>query len=305
MSVVAAAAGGGAGGAKRKLIEETVEGEGDDKVLLVELEGVIASGQGGGLFAVPSDPVESIKRQLEQAEKDEQVKAVLLLIDSPGGAVTPSDEIHHEVTGFRSRSHKPVVVLMGSVCASGGVYVAVAADKIVCQPTTITGSIGVILSSLNFHDLLTKYGVQDVTIASGPNKALLNPTSPVRDEHRAILQNMIDDAYARFVKLVAEGRGLDEETVRGFADGRIYTPPEALRLKLVDQIGYREDALALARSLGSCPQSRLVQYRRQPTLADVLSGNARGPLSLAERLDPAALIDELRAPRLLALWRPH
>lgn len=307
MGLVAAAAGGGAAGAKGKLIEETVEGEGEDKVLLLSLEGVIAPAQGGGLFGgAVIDPVERMRRQLEQAEKDEHVKAVVLVIDSPGGAVTTSDQLHREVSKFRQRTQKPVVVQMGAVCASGGVYVAVAADKIVCEPTTITGSIGVILSTLNFHELLGKYGVKDVTITSGPNKALLNPTSPVSDEHRSILQKMVDENYDRFVQLVAEGRSLDVEVVRGFADGRIYTPNEALQLKLVDQIGYREDAVNLARQLANLTSpSRLVRYTRPPTLADVLAGNVRAPLALGERLDPAVLVDELRAPRMLALWRPQ
>lgn len=309
MAMVAAAAGPGAAGHK-KLLEETVEGEASakDKVLLIALEGAImrVSG-GGGLFGGAGlDPVEKIQRELKQAADDADVKAIVLLIDSPGGAVTASDEIHHALMDFKQRAQKPIVVSMGSVCASGGVYVAVAADEIVCQPTTITGSIGVILSTLNFHGLIEKYGIQDVTITSGPNKALLSATGPVSEEHRKILQNMVDDAYGRFVKLVAEGRKLDEATVRGFADGRIYTPTEAKDLKLVDHIGYREDARKRAEALAglSAATTRLVRYTRPPTLADVLSGNVRLPFAAAERLDPAVLLEELRSPRLLALWRP-
>lgn len=292
------------------LVEETVEGSGDAKVVLIALDGPIMRVQGGGLFGGGVDLVERMRRELEAAAEDEEVKAVLLSIDSPGGTVTASDQIWHLVRRYRERTGKPVVVHMGALCASGGYYIAVAANELFCEPTTITGSIGVVLSGLNFHDLLSKYGVRDVTITSGANKDLLNPTAPVREEHLKILQGMVDETYERFVTLVHEGRkhtGLTLEQVRALADGRIYTAQQALAEKLVDRIGYRRDALERAANLAGYTSGgvRLVRYTRPPTLADVLSGAARVAGDLgdgAPRLDPA-LLDELSTPRLLALWR--
>jgi protease-4 len=297
---------GGQGGGS--FVEQTVQGSGDNKVVLIELDGVIAREQGGGLFGGGVDLVERMRKELEAARDDAQVKAVVLSIDSPGGAVTASDEIWHLVSDFRKQG-KPVVVHMGSLCASGGYYIAVASNEIVCEPTTITGSIGVILEGLNFHDLMDKYGVRDVTIKSGANKDLLSPTGPYRQEHVDILQGMVDEAYGRFVSLVAEGRKLPVEDVKKLADGRIYTADQALALKLVDRIGYRQDALERAASLAGYPVSgvRLVRYTHPPTLADLFSGAASVPARLGRasegpRLD-RALLDQLGAPRLLALWR--
>jgi protease IV len=312
-----ASGGAGMGGAV-PMQEEVLAGTGDGKVVLIELEGVIAPTVGtGGLFGLSGvDLVESLQRQFDRAADDPQVKAVLLSIDSPGGTVTTSDQIWHMVQRFRKRTGKPVVVHMGSMCASGGYYVAVAADKLMCEPTTITGSIGVILSGLNFHELLERYGVQDVTIASGDNKALLSPTAPVSDEHREILQGLVSSMQARFVKLVAEGRSLSVEEVEAFADGRIVTAEQALELKMVDDIGYREDAFALARELARVPQAQLIRYTRPPGLGDLLAGartdagglsaliGAPGRANSETRpLDAQTLADQLSRPRLLVLWR--
>lgn len=300
-----AAGGGGA------MFEETVSGTGDAKVVLIELDGPIARVQGGGLFGGGVDLVERMRKELEAAAEDKGVKAVLLSIDSPGGTVTASDQIWRHVKRYKDKTGNPVVVHMGALCASGGYYIAVAADELVCEPTTITGSIGVLLSGLNFNELLQKYGVKDVTITSGPNKALLNSTAPVNEDHVAILKGMVDETYARFTQLVFEGRkhtGLTLERVRELADGRIYTAEQAKAEKLVDHIGYRQDALDRAAALAKVSTAgvKLVRYTRPPTLADVLSGGAArfGALSRAGELRvDAATLDDLATPRLLVLWR--
>lgn len=309
LASVAGSAGSAAGG-QLSLSEQTViEGKAGvaDKVALIEIEGAIARVQAGGLFGGGVDMVERIRKELEAAAEDTNVKALLIAIDSPGGTVTASDQIWHLVTEWKKKTTRPVVIHMGALCASGGYYIAVAGDELLCEPTTITGSIGVILSGMNFHDLLEKYGVKDITITSGPNKDLLNSTGPVRPDHLKIIQSMIDDAYARFTDLVAQGRKLPIEEVRQIADGRIYTANQALEKKLVDAIGYREDAFAAAQKRAGSSGAALVRYARQPTLADVLSGAAKAPIggagALGElRLD-ASLLDQLGTPRLLALWR--
>lgn len=307
LASIGGAAGGGLAGPHARLIEETVTpGTTDAKVAMVEIEGVIAPTQGGGMFGGGVNLVERVKKELDHAAEDQNVKALLLSIDSPGGTVTASDQIWKLVKDWKAKTNRPVVIHMGALCASGGYYIAVAGDEIVCEPTTITGSIGVILSGLNFHELLKKYGVADVSITSGPNKDLLNQTAPIREAHLAILQSMVDEAYGLFTDRVAQGRKLPIEEVRKIADGRIYTAKQALEKKLVDHIDYRDKALERAQALAGVSGAKLVKYNRQPTLADVLSGNVRAPAlpsgELSLKLD-ASILDEVTTPRLLALWR--
>ncbi|HBP17982.1 MAG TPA: signal peptide peptidase SppA, partial [Planctomycetes bacterium] len=221
-----------------------------------------------------------------------------LRIDSPGGTVGASDRIWHMVSEFKRTTGKPVVVHMGGTCASGGYYIAVACDHLIAEPTTITGSIGVVLSTLNFSGLLKEYGVKDVTIKSGPNKDLLNSTAPPNEEHLAIMQTMVDETYARFTEIVAKGRPIKLEKVRQLADGRIYTANQALKHQLIDAIGYQEDAFATVRRLAQAGACQLVRYRKPPTFADVLAGNARAP-----QLNLDDLLGQLQGPRLLVLWR--
>ncbi|MCA8921734.1 MAG: signal peptide peptidase SppA [Planctomycetes bacterium] len=301
------AAAGGGGGAGGRFAEKTLnEGKGD-KLALIEINGVIQQTVAtGGLFSAGSvDMVDGIQRQLDQAAKDEGVKGVLLAIDSPGGTVTASDRIWRAVQDFKAESGKKVVVHMGALCASGGYYIAASADQILCEPTTITGSIGVILGGLNFHKLLEDHGVADVTITSGPNKALLSSTGQVQESHLEILQETVDDAYARFTQIVADGRGIPVEEVRGFADGRIYTPKGAQDLKLVDAIGYRDDAVALLAKLTGVTDPKLITYKGPPTLADVLSGNAQSDVVPTQRGVLPLLSEAHNGPRLWAIWRPN
>lgn len=299
LSSFGSAAGSGAASGPKALNEVHVSGEGEDKIALIELKGVIAEQQtSGGVLGVSVNLVERLEGEFAAAAKDEKVKAVLLRIDSPGGTVSASDQIWHTVSEFRRTTNKPVIVHMGGTCASGGYYIAVACDALICEPTTITGSIGVILSTLNFAELLEKYGVADVTIKSGANKDLLNSTSPPNPEHRAILQGMVDETHARFVELVAKGRPIDLPTAQKLADGRIYTAKQALEHQLVDAIGYREDALAEIRKRAKLGKAKLVRYRAPvPTLLDALAGNASVP-----QVAPN-LLDQVTGPRLLVLWR--
>lgn len=296
---------GGGGGAtsreQRKLTEVKVSGEGEEKIALIELKGVIAEQQvSGGVLGTSVNLVERLQKEFAQAAEDPQVKAVLFRIDSPGGTVSASDQIWHLVKEFRRTTSKPVVVHMGGTCASGGYYIAVACDELLCEPTTITGSIGVILSTLNFSELLAKYGVEDVTIKSGPNKDLLNSTAPQRAEHRKILQGMVDESYERFVQLVDEGRPFDLATAKEIGDGRIYTAKQALELKLVDGIGYREDALAVIRKRANLGQATLVRYQAPiPSLLDALGGSA----ALQQPSLGAQAFEQLTGPRLLVIWR--
>ncbi|HVY62935.1 MAG TPA: signal peptide peptidase SppA [Planctomycetota bacterium] len=300
------------------LREKWVAGEGDARVALVELSGVIMDEVPAvGFVGAPTHPVERIERELEEAAKDDAVKGVLFSVDSPGGAVTASDAIWHALRKFKERApKKPLVVWMGSLAASGGYYVSVAADSIWASPTTITGSIGVIMQTFNFADISQKLGVKAVTIKSGANKDLLNAFRPLDEEKEQleIVQRMVDEAYDLFVKRVADGRasaGLTDGVVRQLADGRIYTAAQAKENKLVDQIGYRDDALEDVKKRAGLKDAVLFRYHeRKPGLLEVLGGEAALPVAppAAASLGPISIsvagILSLQSPRLMYLWSP-
>jgi protease-4 len=208
----------------------------------------------------------SIVRLIKQAARDPQVKAILLRVDSPGGSVIGSDEIYHAL----KQANKPVVVHMGALAASGGYYVSMAADHIVAHPDTLTGSIGVISEFTNIEGLYEKLGLRSTVIKSGEFKDFGNPTSPFTDEDRKLWQAVIDETYESFVRIIADNRGMTVEEVKQLADGRIYTGRQAYALKLVDQLGYFEDAVDKAASLGGITgEPRVIEYRRQTPFAQL------------------------------------
>lgn len=313
----AKASGNSADSGPSSLNEKVIAGEGDAKVAVIEVSGVIMDRVGGGLFGGAGESlVKRIKDQLDKAQKDDAVKAVILDVDSPGGGVTPSDQLYNALVKFRDDpKKKPLVVHQGSLAASGGYYISAAGDEIWAEPTTITGSIGVILGGTpNVHDFLEQHGVHDMTVTSGPNKDLLSPTGPVREEHKKILQATVDDMYGRFCQVVAEGiahrtnQKVDDvlPAVKKLADGRIYTAKQAKELSLVDGIGYFDDAFAAAKKRAHVTEAKLVRYHKEPSLADLFGGgDAESRLSLGGvtvRIDAAALAD-LETPRFLVLWR--
>lgn len=315
----ASAGGSSSEGGPGTLHEKVVEGSGDAKIAVIEVSGVIMEKVGGGgLFGgVGESLVKRVKDQLEKAAKDDAVKAVILDVDSPGGAVTPSDQLYAALVKFRDdpKIKKPLVVHQGALAASGGYYISAAGDEIWAEPTTITGSIGVILGGTpNIHDFLEEHKIHDMTITSGPNKDLLSPTSKPRDSHREILQATVDDMYARFCQVVAEGiahrtsQKVEDvlPAVKTLADGRIYTSKQAKELKLVDGIGYFDDAFAAAKKRANVTEAKLVRYRKEPNLAEIFGGgDAESRLSIGGvtiRIDQAALAD-LETPRFLMLWR--
>ena len=207
-------------------------------------------GSGVGLVEVRGLIVDSqeIVKQLDTLLKDDNVKAVVLRIESPGGVVGPSQEIHAEVKKLAAR--KKVVVSMGSVAASGGYYIAAAASSIFANPGTITGSIGVLMRFSNLEGLMGKIGMKSFTLKTGKFKDVGSPVRPMTAQERAMLQGVIESTHAQFVRAVAEGRKLPEADVRSIADGRIFTGEQALALKLVDRIGTLQDAIEEAGKLG-------------------------------------------------------
>ena len=207
---------------------------GGEKIAIIEVQGVIL------------DP-QPIVEKLIKLRKNERVKAIVLRIDSPGGGVGPAQEIFAEVK--KARKEKKVLVSMGSVAASGGYYIACGADKILANPGSITGSIGVIVESLNVEELLRKLGLRSMVVKSGKHKDLGSPLRPMTTEERKLLQGVIDSVHEQFIRAVAEGRKLPVEKVRELADGRIFSGEQAQELGLVDELGNLEDTLAMAATL--------------------------------------------------------
>jgi protease-4 len=232
-----------------------------DKIALIDVDGMILNARSNSLLGgTTENPVSQFRERLDVAAQDKHVKAVVLRLNTPGGGVTASDIMYQDLCRFRRQTGKPVVACMMDVCASGGYYLSMGADVVIAHPTTVTGSIGVIMSLYNASGLATLIGVHSEPIKSGPNKDIGNPARPMTPEERAILQGMVDSFYAQFVQVVVRGRHLPEERVRVLADGRVYTGLDAHQLGLVDQVGYLDDALEVARNLAGLKDANVVAY---------------------------------------------
>jgi protease-4 len=287
----------------RPLEESTVEGRGRDKVLLIDLAGVLAEEPILTLETRSQVPLLArVREELEKAEGDDRVRAVVLRINSPGGTVTASDILYHEVMRFKERRKVPVVASILDVGASGGYYVALAADRILAHPTTVTGSIGVLMLTVNAGGLLEKIGVSAGYVKSGEFKDMGSPFRSLRPEERALFQDLIDRFYGRFVELVARSRKLDEARVRAFADGRIHTASQALALGLIDQVGYVEDAIAAARSAAGLGEASVITYHRPRQYRATIYSSGETPAPAAGIPDLARLV--VTGPRFLYLWWP-
>ena len=229
-----------------------------DRIALIRIEGVILDSQ-------------STVGELKRFSENPSVKAIVLRIDSPGGGVVPSQEIHDAVKRARTKSNKAVIASMGSVAASGGYYIAAATDRIVANPGTLTGSIGVIMETANIEGLLRKIGVEGVVIKSGKYKDVGSPLRKMSDEDRGLLQAVMDDVHKQFIEAVAEGRALELTDAQALADGRILTGRQAKEAKLVDELGDLEDAIQLAADVvGIEGEPKIVEPRRRFSIRDFL-----------------------------------
>lgn len=238
--------------------ERHVSGEGPDKIALIRITGPIVREGGMSVFG-PVASSRQIVELLDRAERDSAVKAVILELNTPGGSVVASAEIHAKVASLR-RAGKPVIARMTETAASGGYYVAAAADHIVADPSTITGSIGVIVALPNLEEFNRKIGIRAVVFKSGRFKDMGNPNRPITPEEAALFRGLVDEIYQRFVDVVAEGRRMDRSRVLQFADGRILTGRQALRAGLVDSLGQFPQALAEALRRTNLDRARVVEY---------------------------------------------
>ncbi len=230
----------------------------EDRIALIRVEGVILDSQ-------------TTIGELKRFSENPSIKAIVLRIDTPGGGVVPSQEIYDAVKRVRSKSNKAVIASMGSVAASGGYYIAAATDRIVANPGTLTGSIGVIMETANVEGLLQKIGVEGVVIKSGKYKDVGSPLRKMSAEERALLQTVMDDVHKQFIEAVAEGRSMELRAAQALADGRIFTGRQAKDAKLVDELGDLEDAIQLAAEVvGIEGEPKVVEPRRRFSLREIL-----------------------------------
>lgn len=265
-------------------------------VAIVRVEGVIVSGRAGPFDTSGAAFSDTVVANVNRAKDDSDVKAIVLAVNSPGGGVVASDEIYHALSGVE----KPVVVVIGDLGASGGYYISMASDWIVANPNSLVGSIGVISEFPNAEGLMEKAGVDFVVITSGARKDFGSPYREMTEEEREYWQVIIDETYEGFVEIVAKGRGLTVDEVKPLADGGVYSGRQALELKLIDQLGYEEDAIAKAAELGGITgQPRIVEYDREPTFWELLSASASRPSLLPSIVEIMNLFGH---PTLSARW---
>lgn len=268
-------------------------GYGDTKVVRIDLSGIIMRGRQQRLIGSDPDMVETILSQIRAATIDEEVKAILLEVDSPGGAVTPSDEIYAALEQFkRDDDERLIMVFIRDLGASGAYYAAMAGDFIMAEPTAIVGSVGVIMQTLNMKGLGDKIGLSSVTIASGENKDMLNPFEEVNTNHIAMLQELVDGMQERFASIVEDSRGLES---RELLDGRVFNAAQAMENNLIDGVGYLQDAIDKLVYLLDVEGIYIVRYYEQMGFFDMLMSSKTPEVPNFNAIEP---------PRFLYLWKP-
>jgi protease IV len=290
-------------------VEETVITPSDgclcrDKIVIIDVSGIIINARSSGLLGDGDNPMSLFRERLDAAADDPHVKAVVLRINSPGGAVTASDIMYRDLVNFRQRTRKPVVACMMDVAASGAYYLSMGADVVYAHPTTVTGSIGVIMSLYDASGLAAKIGIATNPIKSGPIKDVGNPLREMTDQERAVLQELVNNFYDQFVHVVASGRRMREDEVRVLADGRVYGGLRAKELGLVDEIGYLEDAICCAKSLAHLRDATVVAYERGGGYrGSIYAGLANIPSNINVHLDVPGLTGGHGA-AFMYVWEP-
>ena len=262
--------------------------EDDPKILRVKSSGIISDVR-EDVFGRERASALSALKKIRAATQDEEIQGLYLLLDTPGGEVTLSDIIADAVQRFKQAdTNRFVLVEMGSLCCSGGYYIAAGADYIIAHPTTITGSIGVLLSTINAAELAKKIGIESVVIATGTNKAMLDPLKPVDQEHVKIFKKAVDADYERFLSIVSKGRKIPVDTLRPIADGRILNADEAKELKLIDAIGYSEDAETQLAKMAKAEEIRIIRYKDELTWRDLFDDTFLSSQGMGRALRRAA-----------------
>ncbi len=277
-----------------------------EKVLFLPVRGFIGDEEkkGGTPFlSGKTDQVRLLDRELEKARRDPHVRAIVLDIDSPGGSVTASDRLYHRILLFRQRTKIPVYAFFGDLGASGAYYTAMGANEVWARPTSVVGSIGVMIANVGVEGLMKKVGVTDRTVASGAEKEMGSPFRAMTPEDRKIFEGLVNDFYGTFLEVVEKGRKLDRATLLPLSDGRVFTARQALAHGLVDRVGYRSDLLShMKKSLG-LKSLELVTYRESEGGAPSLLGMEAGGFGSVSAEALAGLISSL-GPAPLYFWSP-
>jgi protease-4 len=293
----------------RPLQERTVEGSGKAKILLTDISGFLSEEGQSPALVIGTSPqrvplLVRLREELKKAQDDPDVKALVMRINSSGGTVTASDIMFKELDMFKRKTKMPVVAVMMDVAASGGYYVALAADTIVAHPTSVTGSIGVIMLSLNAEGLMQKLGLSTAAFKSGERKDMGSPFRALTDEERKIFQSVIDGMHGQFVARVVEARKLPVDVARTIADGRVYTAQQALDLKLIDRVGYMDDVMQITRRAIGVDDARVIVYHRPSEYrATYYARNEVSSSGLDTTLSQLASALS-SGPRFLYLWWP-
>jgi len=277
-----------------------------EKILILDVSGIISSTVNPGLFARESDILSKVYYRLEKAAEDKRVKAVILRLDTPGGEATASDILYNEILKFKQENKIPVVGLMMGVAASGGYYIASACDHVIAHPSTVTGSIGVISVFPNLEELFSKIGIKMNVIKSGEMKDSGSAFKDMTEEEKKIFQAVIDEFYQRFLEVVHHRRqdDLSLEEIKKLADGRIYTAGQALKLKLIDEVGYFDSALQKSLSLASLKEANVISYTYYPSRkTNIYASNLENP-SFFERTKIEDLLPYLKS-GFYYLWLPQ
>jgi protease-4 len=233
------------------------------KIAIIDVEGTLIDMKSGGFMQPEENPLSKFVQELQAAADDDSVKAVVLRVNSPGGSVTTSDTMYQELVQFRHDTHKPVVASAQEVMASGAYYVSCGADKIVANPTSIVGSIGVIFETIDIKGTMDKLGIESVAIKSAEFKDMGSPFKHLTDQERDVMQGMVDEYFARFKSVVTSNRTIkDADTLTLVTDGRVFSGEKAMDLGLVDGVGRLEDAIALARDMSHSPDAGVIMYKR-------------------------------------------
>ena len=245
------------------LQEHTLEGTGKDKILIIAIDGMISDSPQQDFFGTKPSLVEQVVVQLNKAGSDSHIKAVLLKVNSPGGTITASDLLYHEISAYKAKTGNKISVAMMDVAASGAYYLSLPADMIIAHPTTLTGSVGVIFMRPKAVGLLDKIGLSVEINKFGKNKDMGSPFRESNDEEKMLMQKTVDTFGNRFINLVQQHRKLDESLLKEVSTARVFVADDALRLKLIDKIGYIRDAIKETKTIaGLADDARVVVYRR-------------------------------------------
>ncbi|ASS95882.1 signal peptide peptidase SppA [Peribacillus simplex] len=283
--------------------EEVIEGDDYSNVIAVfDVEGTIQDTGEASLLSSATYNHRAFMDKLKMAEENDDIKGIILRVNSPGGGVVESAEIYDKILDIK-KVKKPVYVSMGSMAASGGYYISAPADKIYASPETMTGSLGVIMHGYNYEKLAKKYGVEFETIKSGPHKDIMSPTREMTGEEREILQNMINNSYDQFVKVIADGRGMTEKEVREIADGRIYDGRQAKENHLIDDFGHLDDVIAAMKTDIGKKDAQVIRYTDEAGFGSLFSMGAQKMLGNdVETAVLTKILSSSNSPRLMYLY---